>query len=240
MENVESFAHIISCVKYLLSLDDVSFRKKYYLLPNNIDFYNVIDCNASGNFCVVTYAVAFIYDTELVHKCLSISKVPLLNSLRILSRRNDVDRRPYIGINMESCKLLISHGCNLLDLLYISRDYDISLYIINLMTEIDLCYVLHIGINLPLKLAMIFIIDKIYTINDEYLKPLLHNNVMSSELNDIIICYYIIRCLTIEDGKKYIALRNKYYGGNAIEQLNNLLEFHFRLRGGHTKCPVTF
>jgi hypothetical protein len=54
-----------------------------------------------------------------------------------------------MSLNIELCKLLISHGCNVLDLLYMSND------IFNLITEIDVCYMLQHGYNSSLNLAMI-------------------------------------------------------------------------------------
>jgi hypothetical protein len=59
--------------------------------------------------------------------------------------------------------------------------------------------------------------------------------------NTLVLCYYIIKHLSLEDGIKYVHELTDAYGnrshGKTLEltEINKLLAFHFRPRGSHTK-----
>jgi hypothetical protein len=121
--------HITSCIKYLQGISDVTFEKIYFDLPIDLESYhknknevhnNIFEC--SSRFSYIDYAAAYISNDVLLRRCLSISKVPLLNSLMILT---PVDLNRYVNISLESCKLLHGYGCNLVDLIKVSDNYDV-------------------------------------------------------------------------------------------------------------------
>jgi hypothetical protein len=268
--------YIVSCVNYLCQLDDINFERIYLSLPSSLHEYNAnaqklyelnnnqtalnpnnelipsAELTHSYEYSHIEYARACISNNTLLHKCLAISKIPIFNSLIVLKNA----QWQYLDIDLDCCKLLTSHEYNVrASLLELTQDYDTIRYIIDGMSNLDLYNVLNSENNIEgrLRLYLLLLIDKIYIANDKCLNALLRRKIMSFEdefdldILPLIRCYYIIKYLTIDEGKAMMKLVNKYYddarlGGNTCmllrdeQQLHNaMLEFHFTPRGGHTK-----
>jgi hypothetical protein len=243
---------------YLLSLDIHDFNKLYINMPRDIEGYQtnadeLYDSDDDDNHCsYFEYAGAFVSNIELLRKCLAISNIPINNSIKMYIQKRNNFGYPhfyYKDINVNSCKLLHEHGCDMIGLLYIAycvQNYECIKYIINNMSSIELSnYITNEYIYFDL--INILVIDRIK--HDKVLLLLLHDKLMTNIEydNDIIIiikCYYIITCLTIDEGKilmekqtKMFAsrLRKAYYGDLRcnIEMKrilhNDLLAYHFKV-----------
>jgi hypothetical protein len=253
---------IKSCATYLLSLTDDEFRKIYINLPRDIEIYQSEEEDAEMNerpYTYYTYTYAYVSNIELIQKCLAISKIPIFNSIDILTEKSG---EYFANIDISSCKLLRAHGCNykgLLAIAYELDEYESIKYIIDSMTEYELYTFLSTEEFIHYKLVNILIIDKIYSTRDEYLISVL--NSYEIDRNNIIIvrCYNIIKYLTLSEGKTLMTNINKSYESrlckihgddtksndrrNKIktEQSlhNELLVKHFTPRGSHTKSANT-
>jgi hypothetical protein len=99
-------------------------------------------------------------------------------------------------------------------------------------------------------LSFILIIDKISAINDKDLNALLKLKVSECYLHaHAAQCYYIIKYIPLSEGKELLIEHNKQYDACTLSNIkiltdeqkilyNNVLEFHFRPRGGHTKSAL--
>jgi hypothetical protein len=107
----------------------------------------------------------------------------------------------------------------------------------------------------------IILIDTIHTISDKCLDRILHQKINSinvidehySDIRDQIVilqCYYIIKYMTLDDGRKLLKKHIDRFivcKSDEIMKLteeykllyNNLLSFHFRPRGSHTKAALS-
>jgi hypothetical protein len=135
-------------------------------------------------------------------------------------------------------------------------------YIIDNMSDIIITD-LYNTTYFSLGLCNILIIDKIYELQDKYLIHLLRNILGKDDDPEdveliLVRCYYIIRWLTIDDGKEVMNYINLQYKSKLLKpyiihdiplmnkirehQLlhNELLVSHFIPRGSHTKCACTF
>jgi hypothetical protein len=256
--------NIKSCASYLLSLNDDEFNAVYIKMPRNIEAYRVDQADAEVNkrpYDYYTYAYAYVSHVELIRKCLAISKIPLFNSIQILT---EYLYKGYIDISVESCKLLRENRCGYVGLLVIAHkfhNYDAIKYIIDSMTECELYSYLY-SEYIYYGLYNILIIDKIYSTHDKYLISLLNSPEIDRNNNGRIIirCYNIIKYLTLPEGKALMVNVNKHFESylhkyqdndtrsntarNNIktEQSlhNELLIKHFTSRGFHTKAATTF
>jgi hypothetical protein len=202
-------------------------------------------------------AHAYVSNVELLRKCLAISPVPLYNSIKTLIRSEYSSHETYVNFDIESCKLLVEHGFKksyLLHIAYRVSNYDSIIYLIESMTIIELINMLNSIVYYDV--VGFLLIDKIYNLNDPCLNRLCKNSMVeyrgTSKIRIILNCYYIIKFMTIDEGKASMIEQNKLYEmqkreanrqnmAEAYQSLhNNLLEFHFRPRGGHTKGAITF
>jgi hypothetical protein len=119
------------------------------------------------------------------------------------------------------------------------------------MSSIDCETILLYNDYLLVGLVKLLVIDKIQKIKDLYLKTLLKDNIMqtcSYENRSKIVeqCYYIIKYMSIENGKKRVSALNKKllkqsdneYSKHAYIILNDVMEFHFKPRGLYTKAAL--
>jgi hypothetical protein len=93
-------------------------------------------------------------------------------------------------------------------------------------------------------LINILLIDRVHNMNDDYLKSICKDDMLAGGDNVLIRCYYIIKYMTLEEGKKYMLEKNtpetnkshvKTIKQKRNDKYNELLAFHFRPRGAHTK-----
>jgi hypothetical protein len=192
---------------------------------------------------------AIINNVDLINKCTVISRIPLNLAMWQLSNTSSSD---HIGkLDLTAFKLLHEHNYNintLLKVAYNARDYNCIRYIIDNMTDVDLDRILgnyHVDF---MGLINVLFMEKIFSMNNKYLMLLLHKHMTlkftneSTKSDTIILCYYIIKYLTVENGKKYIKELNKRYKKeksdlvcskdvNDIKNMqtfaDSLLEFHF-------------
>jgi hypothetical protein len=245
----------------------------YVKLPHNIDGFaaGLIELNDILNdedendevrnvklikpYCSYDYISACISNTELAQKCMSISAIPLHNAINIL-RHNQGCK--YIMFDLETCKLMTAHNCNLVSMLYIAyavRNYESMKFIIENMDYMSMFYILTCNGFILDGILFILTIDRIKCINNNYLTGFLQNIIFSysNKVNKIIIaCYYVINYMSVIEGKQYMINENTTYNyitmktDNVKYKIyterqsfhNELLEFHFRPRGGHTKCAI--
>jgi hypothetical protein len=139
---------------------------------------NIIEANRESNELIYSF-FDFIYaimsHIDLISKCLAISRVPINNSIKFLP--NSYRQLGYINLDIESCKILHKHGCDLKAMLHIAyhvSNYDSMRYIIDNMSDIIITD-LYNTTYFSLGLCNILIIDKIYELQDKYLIHLLRN-----------------------------------------------------------------
>jgi hypothetical protein len=107
------------------------------------------------------------------------------------------------------------------------------------------------------NLIFILIIDKIYTVNDECLKTFIKNKIIEynfilTPTTSIVQCYYIIKYATLQECINIMIQQNQKFDTHIElttntapyiqykKLYNDMLEFHLRPRGGHTKGAVAF
>jgi hypothetical protein len=253
--------HIEMCAKYLLSLNNEEFMKLYVGTPKYYDAYG----KKYKKYYYSSYVYAYTSSIELIQKCLAISKIPINNSIRFIHNMDIDGDLHHIHLDIESCKLLHAHGCDLVSLLYIAcnvNDYKSIKYIINNMSEIEYEKIILYEVHENLGSIKLLVIDHVCKLNDIYLNALLKDTIMDTNFyrdRDRIInqCYYIIKYMTIESGKKLVTKLNKDYADKFTELtidnnikhltyitrtqtiLNDVMDFHFKIRGSHTKAAST-
>jgi hypothetical protein len=253
------------CVSYLLALNDAEFREIYINMPRDIESYQSNEQMSGLRYNYFTYMYAYVSNMELMHRCFAISKIPILNSIIILTTKTYCN---YIDIS-KSYKILRENGCDVIQLLHIVHNYEAIKYLIDSMTEFEL-YLFLTKEHIYSDLVNILIIDKIYSTHDEYLISILnsheidhneidHNGIDYNQFdcNQMMImrCYKIIKYLTVIEGKTLMTNINKYYESrlhkiqgddtrsNDLRNIikteqslhNELLVQHFTPRGSHTK-----
>jgi hypothetical protein len=227
-----------------------------------------IDNIEEREYCYIDYAHAYISDIRLIRRCLEISKVPLWNLIKVLIRYHHNTRSNYTNFDMESCKLLYENGCDVTGLLHVAchmHDYNSIRYLVDNMSDVELYNLVHSREYIYLNLASLLLIDRLMNMRDRCFTSLLIDIVLKEDyqrhdnywvidnMNIYNSCYYIIKYMSIDDGKKFMKELNQLYDDriNGLtfnnnterhidEQLlhNNLLEYHFRPRGSHTKGAV--
>jgi hypothetical protein len=260
--------HISACINYLLSINDELFRQKYQVLydidnddPYTVDEIEKDDIELPTDYNKYDFIFACVSNINLINRCLVISKLPLSFAI---NRCTQHGTQMFINFDLESCKLLQEAGFdnnNLLAVACAARDYNSIKYILMYMTELNLGELIMDKRFMFKNLTSIYIIDKIHYHSNDFLKQLLktrHFSSFNDIYNIIIICYYIIRYLSREDGLSYINDIDKYLDDKIItltqsginvdrwiehrlslhQLINHLLEFHFRPRGGHTKASL--
>jgi hypothetical protein len=273
-------AHIESCINYLHNITDIEYINIYINMDIGQAEYYMNKNKNKNKYCYIDYAIAYISDIKLIQKCLEISKVPLRHIIKILFQ---YQHNIHINFNVESCKLLYENGCNVTGLLHIaciSYDYNSLKYLVNNMLATELFDLVNSREYIYLNLAGLLVIDRIMNMRDRCFTSLLMNVIMETDYNKCgthwVIknmtmyykCYYIIKYMTVDDGKKIMEKINKIYDKrlkktenddnnimtSSVERLvnevggenllaekllhNNLLEYHFRPRGSHTKGAV--
>jgi hypothetical protein len=257
--------HINACINYLLSMNDDIFLSKYMELYD-IDVDNELvyvvhelytdDAQLPTNYNKYDYVFACTSNILLINRCLLISKLPLIFAINRCTRRG---AQMFINFDIESCKLLHSEGFDsntLLSIAYVARDYDSIRYILMHMTDINLGDLIMDQRFVFYNLPIIYIIDKIHEYPCDFIKKLLktkHFTDCDYYYGFIITCYYIVRYMSRKEGLSYLSKMNKHLDDkillskNTLDSWwsarkllwNNLLEFHFRPRGGHTKASIT-
>jgi hypothetical protein len=250
------------CAKVLLELSDDKFEKIYHNVPSHIELFEhttfrIIPSNdihnqyiePIENFTYYTFICACISNINLIRKCLKISVTLLNNSINMIN--SDIDG--YINLDVESCKLLHEHGCCMNYFYYIAtclHNYDSMKCIVDNMNAIELTSLISTMHYLYGHLSFILIIDKISAINDKDLNALLKLKVSECYLHaHAAQCYYIIKYIPLSEGKELLIEHNKQYDACTLSNIkiltdeqkilyNNVLEFHFRPRGGHTKSAL--
>jgi hypothetical protein len=198
--------YIEGCTEYLLSLDDVIFEDIYINLLENIKDGDKNKHASNLKFNYQDYVYSYISNIELIHRCYAISIVPLNSSINCLH----CDEYKFINFDIESCKLLHNHNCDLRVMLRVAEyvnNRDVITYIIDNMTNMDYAHILmvygRIDINMSIytcfgsknnaaarkplnnpyfhyNLVELSLIDKIMHKNDRYLKTLLHNKILGN------------------------------------------------------------
>jgi hypothetical protein len=258
--------HINVCAKYLLSLDDNTFSQMYIHLPTDHQGYENNEIYVNDEYSLIDYACAFISDEKLVRRCISISPVAINMSVKILTDYESPMDLNYIKLDLESCKLLHDNKCNIVNLLtiaYYISDYNTIRYLIESMSKMELIELLTSElINILNSMYGIILIDTIDRMNDKCLNKILYHKINSINILDniyadvrdqkvILQCYYIIKYMTLDDGRKLFTSHiDSLFEWKSDETkkltkeykllYNNLLEFHFRPRGSHTKAPRAF
>jgi hypothetical protein len=223
------------------------YKKKY----EEDDIYSYLD-----------YVDAYVSDTKLIDKCLSISKIPIEYAIKMIVYTAVYKDTCDIYLNIESYKLLHKCGCRLNHLLLIAchvNDSQSIQYIMDNISESDLVKVM--SESLPPNLNIILLIDKIMHMNDPYLKVFLKNIIMlvkyyKDSYMVIMQCYYITKYLTNGDDKQAAKELHKEYDTllnrtviptndiplirARLDLFNDVMNFHFRPRGAHTKAPSVF
>jgi hypothetical protein len=158
---------------------------------------------------------------------------------------------------------------NLLNMAYNISDYATVRYLIESMSKMELMKLFIDVNNLLFNIFGILFIDAISTSDDADLNEVLYNTLskindgqhcpstehicaLNHKLRIVLQCYYAIKYLPRDEALELINHQNQRYDyflltdeGNKphVEQIktfhNNLLEFHFRPRGSHTKSAVT-
>jgi hypothetical protein len=243
----EMKSYIGMCINNLLCEDDDTFRQKY------LELYD-IDIAHEENYVFdvlpirynkYSYAFACVSNIDLIKRCLAISKLPLSFAINSCTRSG---RQLFINFDLESCKLLHDEGFdnnNLLSVACTAGDYNSIKYILTYMTDINLGDLIMDQRFMFCNLTSIYIIDKIMEHPNDFFKYLLKKQQFSDLTGSYkipIMCYYIIRYLSREEGLSYFNYFNRCLNNDSrwVNQKilwNQSLEFHFRPRGGHTKTP---
>jgi hypothetical protein len=228
-------AHIESCINYLHSLNDVEFENIYIKSPQSQREYqdNMEEINANSVvYSYINYAHAYVSDIGLIRRCLQISRIPLWNSIKILTRFRRDAHKTYTNFNVESCKLLYENDCNVVGLLHIAcniKDYDSIRYLVNNMSENELHNLLHTREYIYLNLAFLLVVDRIMNMHDRCFIALLTDTIMTADnyiydpywiipnMKIYNTIYFIIKYMTLDEGKKLHAKINNEY----IYTLNN-------------------
>jgi hypothetical protein len=229
--------------------DDTKFEERDIMIHNR---YNKYD-----------HAFACVSNIALIRRCLSISKIPLNVAIKEVT---SIGTQLFINFDLESCKLLHEAGIDLGNLLFIARtvhNYDSIMYILQHMTELNLGDLIMDQRLTFMYVSNIYIVDKIQEHPDDCLKVLMKQEHMTYNIHDrsnniVIKCYYIIKYMPREEGIIYLKNANEYYDAQILKYkksksrdktaictenkklYNQLLEFHFKPRGTHTKSALTF
>jgi hypothetical protein len=245
--------NINSCIDYLLSVDDVEFKKIYCDL--SIFMYSLKQYE---------YSYALVSNIILIKRCLAISPVSLNYSI-IMCMKNPNDLQ-YINFDYESCKLLYDSGFNICYVFYIAcrmNNYESIKFLLNKMSRIDLSTIFtECQIYLKNKLYNILIIDKICEQNDVLIdaiiplyiggrkEPCMHLHNLHGM---ILSCYYFIKYTPQQNSISYVNALNIYYThkiNSTVDTIQiatlksdkeiyiSLFAFHLKPRGGHTKKAV--
>jgi hypothetical protein len=114
---------------------------------------------------------------------------------------------------------------------------------------ISLTFIIH------LHLIQFLLIDKVISYNDNILTALLQQKIMKIMIyypSEIIVqSYYIIKYMTISAGKQcaqtinkeyQVAINDKFksFADESLALFNDIMEFHFRPRGSHTKAALNY
>jgi hypothetical protein len=246
---------------------------KYPNAYTNINNAITSNCNAPVEYKYIDYACAFLPDSALIRKCLSISILPLNNCVNYISSNDCISiiiDNQKIQMNLESCKLLHASGINI-NIAYIAHDYESITYLINHMTYLELH---HLATNYAQKLDTrykcdiihILVADKILQSKDKILidsyinltKAYYGRNIYNicndksiDKISILLDCYHIIKYMTHTEGLSFVteltkeidrvlvtcvATDNEYTNlCNLSASYKNMLEYHFRPRGSHTK-----
>jgi hypothetical protein len=247
-----------SCATYLLSMNDDDFYNLYLeLISVEGDLENYYTADYTVSMC----KTACLFNEQLLHRCIAISALPI----DILLERASISICNYIQWNIYTYKLLYEIGINIFSLLSIanlSNDYIAMSYIIDNMTELDLGnYLIHkfeAQIYKFKGLLNILIINKINSIGSKYLKfwcktrmlnalKIIEQGVIANDF--IITCYYIIQCMTREEGITYMQSidsniigklwLNKSQLINVTNYYNSMLGYYLNPRGSRTKPANT-
>jgi hypothetical protein len=242
----------------------------YY--TNELDMYNILN---NGNILIekngynlyynrytyYDYIYAITSNIDLIHRCYAISDVALNNSIALLTcnDRKVYSARCYINLDINSCKLLISHGCSYSNLFIIAcrvYNYDTIMYIINqLISNEELCNVFtqhRSDINININIHYILLLHQINVCNNE-LHTLMQNFIMSLSNNNlkhiVIKAFFVIKFMSRDEGYKFrdeqkdvtfINVVNQEVTSDYVKsQYFILLEYHLRPRGGYTKQAIT-
>jgi hypothetical protein len=252
------------CVDYLLSLDDCDYKRIYLSIPVKLSWLDDNTTKIDGKYTSLEIAEAIITDIKLLQKSQTISLFMLNNVLHLLANM----RNGPINLSTDMCKSLRECGCTMSDLYSIismsiststsKSDYDTLNYVINNLNAIEIAQILRNDeyMHLPTML----LIDKIYAMQDDGLKMLTENIILLSENHSLCLtllqCYIIIRYKTTDEGKALLTSHNEKFealikkhkkdeelvSNTTLSQtlFNDILNFHLRPRGAHTKAPSAF
>jgi hypothetical protein len=244
-----------ACVEYLLSLNEEEYLYIYYGLFDIIDYTAfIIDLNdVEQEYTYSDCIHAYISNIELLKKCLSITNIILNKAITFLYYKNTL-----INLSIESCTLLCDNSIDIRRITTITSNMNSVKYLINRMSTIDLGDILSDISYLSNRsdrfvgLIKIYVIDKIYKINNSYLKSLLKQNMLYRKTipffdfdnnrdqfecfhlkTCIATCYYIIKYISSEEGKKhgeYFTCKNIIYPANNSELTKsiNALEMKYK------------
>jgi hypothetical protein len=241
----------------VISFNEHSIITLQKFMDDNVNINDADMINTINNLSDITYldfAYACASSTDLIRRCLKHSVIPLNNSIQALVHYECDETQGYASLDVSSCKLLLRNGCdiyNLLDITHNINNYNSVKFIINNMNVIELSKMLTSD-KLFKNLYVILLIDKIISTKDKCLITSLEHklteyNFYCANIRLVAHCYYIIRYTNAHQGKNIMATYNDMLNAQiktsrrkiSIEQdkilYNNLLEFHFRPRGKHTK-----
>jgi hypothetical protein len=231
-----------ACVDYLLSLNEEEYLYIYYGLSNVNNYTAFINLNnIEQEYTYIDCIHAYVSNIELLKKCLSITNIILNNALKRMFNCNDI----MINLNIESCMLLCDNGIDVKHITNITSNMNSVKYLIDRMSAIDLydilsdiTYLLNRNCR-SVGLVKIYIIDRIYEINNSYLKSVLNQNMLHNKTipffdfdnnrdqfecfhlkTCIATCYYIIKYMSTEEGKKH----NEYFIWKNINHSRNTSE----------------
>jgi hypothetical protein len=241
------------------------------LAGSNLD--DTDDDDDDDKYTLLDYAFAYASDINLIRRCLDVSPVAINASIKIVAHSESPDDYSYLKLDLESCTLLRENRCDVGSLLIIAynmSDYDTVKYLIESMTNIELIE-LFMSSNsyIYFNIFGILLIDAIVKLDDKCVNTVLyntlgkindrprgpteeHSDIRGHTLTIILQCYYVIKYLTLDAGRKLIAHQHKRYDYfiatdrthhnlycKKIKAFHdNLMSFHFRPRGSHTKSAV--
>jgi hypothetical protein len=239
------------------------------------DYYDYDDI-AINEYTYYDCAYAILSSVELIQRSVKMSSIPL-NSIVILFNgitHMHMHMHRFINYNIITCELLRNIGIDSLNLLKIAvdiNDIPSMTFLINNMSAIYLSYILEDKTNRYIGTVLLLVIERIQDMypKDGHLRGLIHRHLLYGLSKNIYnnmtyeffnrktiipVCYYIIKYMSYEEGKSYMAEQNNLCDNNIsrvqdpqiIEditniktQYNTLLEFHLRPRGTHTKSAST-
>jgi hypothetical protein len=230
---------IDACFTFLSTMDNDKFNSIYMGIPEKWADYEHKD---EFDYCYIEYTRAILSDPSLINRCLAISEEPLNMAINNICRMVWLygEQIPW-NFDVECYRLLWQSGCNIINLISIAErkcDYTSIKFIIDILTERDINYMLSSN-NHRYFITDILLIDKCKQCGNDSILSSLHKYIIKISNNPFAtlpVSYYIINIMNYEDGLNYMKELKK--SAPQLSDINTLLAYHFRPRGTYTKGAI--